>query len=76
MDTVSLEMTLQVEYIPNTTSKDELKRLLEDAASHLASRGLLTGESDAEVKTWIANVRDDEDFEENRCHFCDNGTVI
>jgi hypothetical protein len=46
---ITLVLSFTVEYKPNGTSEDELRTLLSDVAQHAMDRGLVTGETPAEV---------------------------
>jgi hypothetical protein len=52
----TLTLKIEVEYETNGVSVETLQSLLKNAAGHLAGEGLLTGETDAFVETWDAQV--------------------
>ncbi len=54
---MKLELNIRVEYEPHGTSEAELRGILECAAEHLIDRGLITGETPAEVKKCSHEVR-------------------
>lgn len=49
---MKIKVTLEIDYKVNGTKKNELKELLRYAMEHLASNGLFTGETPAEVNEW------------------------
>ena len=54
--TIKLRLTLDVEYIPNGASLRELKSTLEAITRFAADKGLMTGDSPAEVDDWKFKV--------------------
>jgi hypothetical protein len=54
-------LTIEVDYAPGTTTKQEARDLLASAAEHLANEGLLSGEGPAEVDEWKSRVSIDGD---------------
>jgi hypothetical protein len=55
-----LRLVLDVDYIPDGTSKERLEEMLKDIASYAADRGLMTGDTAAYVDSWHARVEDRE----------------
>lgn len=55
-DQVKLTLTVSVVYEPGRTDIRELQQQLVRAADYLASKGLLTGETEASVLTWESAV--------------------
>jgi hypothetical protein len=53
---MTLRMTLTVDYELNGTNPEDLKARLRFLAEHGAGEGMLTGSTDAEVKTWQCDV--------------------
>jgi hypothetical protein len=51
------KLTITVYYDMGTTTEEEIKNKLLSAADRLAGDGLLTGELDATVDTWAAEVK-------------------
>jgi uncharacterized protein YqgV (UPF0045/DUF77 family) len=54
---MEFQVTLKIKYAPNGTSKSDLKWEIEQALEHLADRGLLTGETSAEVEEWDYKIK-------------------
>lgn len=48
---VTLQLVMTVKYLPNGVSEDVLRQMLHDVASGAANRGLLTGDTAAEVES-------------------------
>lgn len=55
---MKLTLTIKADYKPRRTPRKILERVLNDAAQHLASHGLLTGETDAVVDSFEVEVSD------------------
>jgi hypothetical protein len=53
---ITLTLALTVTYIPNGVTEEELIHLLSNVANHAGHRGLLTGETEAEVEVWGRNI--------------------
>lgn len=53
---MKLRLTLDVEYIPNGVDAQWLKDNLMNVASRAIGEGLLTGDSEAEVETYLIKV--------------------
>ena len=53
-----LRLTITVSYDLNGCAVADLEKQLHDAANHLASEGLLSGETAAEVTEWDATVEE------------------
>lgn len=56
MKTLTLRLTIDVEYDLNGDDPDNVKQQLGYCAQHLASEGLLSGALNAEVETWDYTV--------------------
>ncbi len=53
-------LILEIDYEPNGTTRDELRSLLQAAVDHMMSRGMITGETPAEVNTHRVEIEDPE----------------
>ena len=53
---ITLQLNLTVCYAPNGVSEDELKSMLRSVVDFATSRGLLTGDTPAEVEEYKASV--------------------
>ncbi len=58
-DTLTLTLKLDVTYIPNGVSKEELIKNLASLVSIGMGNGLLTGDSPAEVETHYYEIKED-----------------
>lgn len=54
--TVTLRLTVLVSYETNGTPRNALTNLLATVPHIAADRGLFTGNTDAEVSTWTADI--------------------
>lgn len=51
-----IELILKVDYELNSASFEDMKRELQSLVFNAAGNGLLSGETDAEVETWQADI--------------------
>lgn len=56
MKRIKLRLTLDVTYRPGTADESLLREQLKNIVNHAADRGLMTGDTDAEVTRWAAKV--------------------
>jgi hypothetical protein len=54
----SLQLTLDVTYIPKGVSVEELKARLEHLVRHGVGEGLLTGDTEVEVDAWDFSIKE------------------
>lgn len=54
---VTLKLTLRVDYCPGSEPADALRARLKDAVLYTINRGLLTGDSDAEVENYAIDIQ-------------------
>jgi hypothetical protein len=57
MATATFQLTIKVKYELEGEPPEAMKAMLEEAASYLANRGLLSGDSPAYVDEWVAKVK-------------------
>lgn len=53
---LNLRLTIDVNYELGRTSKQDLKKVLTNAAEHIVDNGLLTGETEADALSWDYSV--------------------
>ena len=56
MKRIKLRLTLDVTYRPGTADESMLRERMREIVNHAADRGLMTGDTDAEVVRWSAKV--------------------
>jgi len=61
--TLKLRLILDVEYVRQGTSPEELIQNLQTIVTHSVDNGMMTGDSSAYVQTWDAGVTEVEDFD-------------
>ena len=56
MKRIKLRLTLDVTYIPGTADESMLRQQMRDIVNDVTERGMLTGNTDAEITRWAAKV--------------------
>ena len=56
VETTGVRMILDVEYVPNGVSIEELRSRLQEMCERAIGEGMLTGGTEAEVDTWSAKT--------------------
>jgi len=54
---INMRLTIDINYIPNEESEQNLINRLEEIPGKLAGEGLFTGDSTAEVESWSSKVQ-------------------
>src|SRR5690606_29317862 len=57
---LNLRLTIDVNYELGRTSKQDLEKVLTNAAEHIVDNGLLTGETEADALSWDYSVSETE----------------
>lgn len=54
--TIRMRLILEVDFIPNGESNLALKTQMKEIVTYAFNRGLITGETNADIEGWQANV--------------------